>query len=758
MLGVGLACGGGDGPIDPPDPGTLAVTTATGGSFLDSNGYTFAVSGGAEQPIGVSDTESLSVAATSHTVVIGNIAPQCNVTNGFLTQTVNVQENQTTTVVFDLECGLELDSETRQELCVQNADNGGEALDITEGTAVIGAISGLLDSGDCVEKTEGGLPSWFFERWHVATSTPGTYEFIATPDAGLDVVLRVFEVLDSQGNTQLAGSSDQGGMGVVESIVLLLQGLGGGSASVSSGDGVLLSASSEFGYFIEAATFEHVDFGSYGLKANLTTEDTTESSGIIEVTTITTGDRPDPDGYFVTLIGKPPRHVGTNYTTTFPVPKGTYAVGLSGLAPNCSVGDPSQDVSVAAGDTERISYSVDCPGDPPVTWPLTVTGSGTGNGTVTGLGINCTITAGSTSGDCSEIYDDGTSVNLTATGSDFTGWSGACTGTGTCTVVMSQDRTVTAYFEIPENQPPVPEITAPAPNSVFADGETITFAGSATDPEDGQLTGSSLVWLSDIYGSFGTGTTVSTSALPPGLHLISLEATDSGGLNVSANIFITITSIGTVTILTEGDGTGTVTSNPAGISCQLGYGMPNVGTCSAAFTSGTQVTLTAVPSGDSYFNGWANWCGPGTLPCVFTIVADNTYQPTVLFMQKVNGMPTMSSAAYSIRTPYNVCGIADMSTIDYTFQFTDAEGDIDDTTVTVDFVLDGENGEPTTYTSDPQFNAIISGNGFSGTLLASNCIFFGDDAWIDATSRVRDAAGNLSNPVTQRVYHEPGAN
>ena len=46
-------------------------------------------------------------------------------------------------------------------------------------------------------------------------------------------------------------------------------------------------------------------------------------------------------------------------------------------------------------------------------------------------------------------YTSGTSVTLVAvpaTGSTFAGWSGACTGTGTCTVAMTAARTVTATF------------------------------------------------------------------------------------------------------------------------------------------------------------------------------------------------------------------------------------------------------------------------------------------------------------------------
>jgi aryl-phospho-beta-D-glucosidase BglC (GH1 family) len=80
----------------------------------------------------------------------------------------------------------------------------------------------------------------------------------------------------------------------------------------------------------------------------------------------------------------------------------------------------------------------------PNTFILQVARAGTGSGTVTSspTGLNC----GST---CITNYASGTSVTLTAAaaaGSTFAGWSGACTGTGACTVPMTAARAVTATF------------------------------------------------------------------------------------------------------------------------------------------------------------------------------------------------------------------------------------------------------------------------------------------------------------------------
>ncbi|MBI4638792.1 MAG: S8 family serine peptidase [Candidatus Rokubacteria bacterium] len=79
------------------------------------------------------------------------------------------------------------------------------------------------------------------------------------------------------------------------------------------------------------------------------------------------------------------------------------------------------------------------------TTTLAVTKAGFGSGTVTSdpMGIDC-------GSDCFEAYTSGTMVTLTAApaaGATFAGWSGACTGSGPCTVMVNAALSVTATFE-----------------------------------------------------------------------------------------------------------------------------------------------------------------------------------------------------------------------------------------------------------------------------------------------------------------------
>ncbi|MFP4306556.1 MAG: hypothetical protein ACLFQQ_04990 [Desulfococcaceae bacterium] len=97
------------------------------------------------------------------------------------------------------------------------------------------------------------------------------------------------------------------------------------------------------------------------------------------------------------------------------------------------------------------------------------------------------------------------------------------------------------------NQPPSATISAPATETQFDLGNTVVFSGLAEDPEDGSLTGESLVWRSSIDGDLGTGQTITVPTLGAGLvrlsegrHRITLTASDSQELSSTAEIAIIV--------------------------------------------------------------------------------------------------------------------------------------------------------------------------------------------------------------------------
>jgi subtilase family serine protease len=117
--------------------------------------------------------------------------------------------------------------------------------------------------------------------------------------------------------------------------------------------------------------------------------------------------------------------------------------------------------------------------------PLTVSVSGNGSVTSSPPGINC----GST---CSANYASGAVVSLTqsaASGAAFAGWSGACSGVGTCIVTMSQAQSVTGKFA--SGSPPTSPLVAavlPASRSATVGNPVTAFAtiingGSGATPQ-----------------------------------------------------------------------------------------------------------------------------------------------------------------------------------------------------------------------------------------------------------------------------------
>lgn len=107
--------------------------------------------------------------------------------------------------------------------------------------------------------------------------------------------------------------------------------------------------------------------------------------------------------------------------------------------------------------------------------------------------------------------------------------------------VLQQDDIDGITFLYPStstNNSPTVLISSPSNNSLFDSATVISFAGSASDIEDGDIT-SGLTWTSSIDGIIGTGGSFSTS-LSDGEHTITAQTTDTGGKTSSNSITITV--------------------------------------------------------------------------------------------------------------------------------------------------------------------------------------------------------------------------
>jgi subtilisin family serine protease len=90
----------------------------------------------------------------------------------------------------------------------------------------------------------------------------------------------------------------------------------------------------------------------------------------------------------------------------------------------------------------------------------------------------------------------------------------------------------------PINQTPQVTISSPTDSARFDSGTAVSFQGTATDFEDGNLT-SSLSWTSSLDGPLGTGGAL-TTVLRDGVHTVTTSVSDSGGRSGSDAITITV--------------------------------------------------------------------------------------------------------------------------------------------------------------------------------------------------------------------------
>ena len=216
---------------------------------------------------------------------------------------------------------------------------------------------------------------------------------------------------------------------------------------------------------------------------------------------------------------------------------------------------------------------------------VTVAKDGSGTGLVTSdvAGIAC-------GDDCAEGYNQGDAVVLSAAadpGSVFTGWSGACTGTGPCSLMIDAAKNVTATFELLH---------------------TLTVVANGTGHVTSDVGGINCPATSCVSSDRPHNTHVILTATPdPGFAFTGWSGGGCSGTNPTCDVTMdsdkTVTasfgSAVTLTVTTGGTGTGTVTTPPTNeINCPS--------TCAHDFAQNASVTMHAAAGGSSEFTGWSS--------------------------------------------------------------------------------------------------------------------------------------------------------
>ena len=319
--------------------------------------------------------------------------------------------------------------------------------------------------------------------------------------------------------------------------------------------------------------------------------------------------------------------IGTTVTLTALTTEGHTFSGWSG---DCS-GTGVCEVAMDAARNVTATFAED-----PQVFVLTTSTVGSGGITSTPSGIDC----GST---CSASYTLGTTLTLNAvpnTGHSFSGWSGNCSGTGSCPLTMDADKNAVATFE-------------PIQNSLNV---SIIGSGTVTSTPSGIDCGST------CSAEYEYGTTVTLTAIPgSGQSFSGWSGACSGFgpcqvvLNATRDVTATFAQI-THTLTVSKTGSGNITSSPSGIDCGS--------SCSLSFNHGQGVTLTAEAEVGFTFSGWSGDCS-GTGACQVTLNAPRNVSAT--FTQITHSLTVSKTGSGTITS--NPSGINCGSTCNNSYNY-----------------------------------------------------------------------------------------
>ena len=364
--------------------GNIEVTAATAGIDLDADGFTVQVDGGSAQALAINGTARFEgLSAGDHSVTLAGAAGNCGVAGSnprTLPVSTGTVKRDTVRTTFQVTCvavtgsiqvttatsGIDLDP---NGYGIQ-VDGGSTRSVFIDGTTTIEGLSAgdhsvTLGSAEAnctvaganprtIPVTTGGLTRDTARTTFQVTCVAATGAIkVTATTSGIDLDPNGYTVLVDGGQLRplpLNGAA-------------IIEGLGGGDHNV----GFFGAAGNCTVAGVNPRTL-HVTTGGATRDTALTTFAVTcfAGTGAVQVTTVTSGVDPDPNGYSVLLDdGQQGSLPGTGSVTINGVSAGDHNVILFAVASNCTVtGQNPQTVHVTTGaitrDTARTTFQVGC--------------------------------------------------------------------------------------------------------------------------------------------------------------------------------------------------------------------------------------------------------------------------------------------------------------------------------------------------------------------------------------------------------------
>jgi uncharacterized repeat protein (TIGR02543 family) len=363
------------------------------------------------------------------------------------------------------------------------------------------------------------------------------------------------------------------------------------------------------------------------------------------------------------------------FTTSTTITLSTGAAGgwtfasWGGAADTDACGTPTaSQCEILPGGDHRVTANFSGPAT--TTSTLSVTSDHTnGDGNVSGpehappgSNIDCgSMPAGTT---CTWSVLTGSTLTVFQTphaGDVFTGWGGACGGTGaSCTVQMNGDQSVSAAWSH-ASATKLLTVSASGNGNVQGGGINCPSNCSATEPLNSSVTLTATPDDGYVFSTWG-GACSGTSP--------------TCTFTMTADTNVTATFVAATTLTVAVTGNGNVSGGTGAINCGSGATV-----CSANFAVNATVTLIATPALGATFAGWTGACGGTAITCTVSMSASKSVNANflggtagTLLTVSVSGLGTVTGGGINCGNGVFTCSANETANSTVTLTETPASG------------------------------------------------------------------------------------